>query len=146
MPAQAVVLLSHDYPASPEAVWRVACDWRCLVEASRGLLRYDDAPQGRLVEGQDVALSLSFLGVFPPTKWRIEIALLDDQARVMRSLEGGAPVRRWEHWMTVTPIEHGARLTDRIEIEAGVLTPAYAAFAKMLYNRRHPRRRRMLDD
>jgi hypothetical protein len=145
LPRPAVVALSQDYPASPQEVWRVASDWSSLVAASRGLLSYEGAPEGPLRPGQTVVLSLSFLGLFPPKPWTITIEQLDRDSMTMFSVEHGPPVRRWEHWMEVGPAPGGgARLSDRIEIDAGTMTPLYAIFARALYASRHPRRRRML--
>ena len=38
----------------------------------------------------------------------------------------------------------GSRLTDRIEIDAGLLTPLFVMWARYLYKARHKPRMRML--
>ena len=50
----------------------------------------------------------------------------------------------WHHTLTVTRTPGGARLTDEIVIDAGWLTPMFAAWAKVLYRARHKPRLRLL--
>jgi hypothetical protein len=68
-----------------------------------------------------------------PGRW-----LLRDDGR-------GSLVRRWDHLITVEPGGPGrTRYTDRVEVEAGLLTPAVGAFAHVFYAHRQRRLRRLV--
>jgi ligand-binding SRPBCC domain-containing protein len=140
----AIVEIHHAYPVSPDDLWRVAADWTCLEQASRGLLRYGRLPDGKIIEGQSLTVDISLFGVGPWFPWTIIIDTLEPEARIMRCIEFGGAARSWIHAMRVEPMGGGAVLKDRIEIDAGVRTPGYALFANILYRRRHRPRRRML--
>ena len=140
----AVVSIEYAYPASADALWRVAADWRCLEEASRGLLRYGGLPDGGIVEGQSMVVDISLFGVGPWFPWTIIVDTLDPARRLMRSIEFGGAARWWLHDMEVVDGPQGAVLRERIEIDAGVQTFGYVLFARALYRRRHGPRLRML--
>lgn len=46
--------------------------------------------------------------------------------------------RRWDHWITIAlgTTSGTTHYTDRVEIEAGLLTPLIAGFARVFYARR----------
>ena len=144
MKTPAVVSIAYEYSASADDLWRVAADWRCLKEASRGLLRYGDLPAGQIVAGQSLVVDISLFGLSPWFPWTIIIDTLDPVRRMMRSIEFGGAARWWLHDMEVEETPRGAVLRERIEIDAGPLTQGYALFANALYRRRHAPRKRML--
>ena len=77
-------------------------------------------------------------------KTRIRIASIDDDARRLRTDEGSRLLRRWEHTIEVEAIDEAtSRYTDRLEIEAGGLTPLVGLFARGLFRWRHHRWRRL---
>ena len=139
-----VVTLSHDYPYPPEKVWSIATDFAALEEVMRGRIAFSGLPEGRVRTGQVIDVGVSMFGVLPEQPYHMEVLECDDEAMLLRSSELGAGVKEWNHTLKVTPLEHGARLSDRIEIEAGFLTPLYAAWAKYLYKARHAPRLRLL--
>lgn len=144
MTTPAEVTIAYEYPATPDDLWRVAADWRCLEEASRGLLRYGELPPGQIVAGQSLVVDISLFGLGPWFPWTIIIDTLDPARRLMRSIEFGGAARWWLHDMEVEETPRGAVLRERIQIDAGRLTQGYALFASALYRRRHGPRKRML--
>jgi hypothetical protein len=144
MKTPAVVSIAYEYAASADDLWRVAVDWRCLQEASRGLLRYGALPPGQILAGQSLVVDLSLFGLSPWFPWTIIIDTLDPARRLMRSIEFGGAARWWLHDMQVEESPRGAILRETIRIDAGRLTPGYALFANALYRRRHGPRERML--
>ncbi|WP_339948520.1 hypothetical protein [uncultured Albimonas sp.] len=141
-----VVQSHHGYPVDADRLWAVAADWDALAEANRGMVAQYGLPGGRFRSGQKLAIEVSGFGVMPRQPYEIEILECDDAARVMVSRERGAGIRAWNHrmWVETCPQGEGSRLHDRIEIDAGPMTPAFALWARVLYRRRHPRRMRML--
>lgn len=142
--APQVVETAHDYPVAPELLWDVAIDWRRLGEVNRGMVTQIGLPEGRFTAGQRLEIAVSAFGLLPAKPYVIEILECDDARRTMISREHGAGVKSWNHEMRVEATPEGCRLLDRIEIDAGVLTRAFAAWARLLYRRRHKPRLRML--
>ena len=139
------VTLTHDYPHPPAAVWQVATDLDDLAEVCRPLLRFSGLPSGRIRQGQVIEVGVRLFGILPEQPYRMTVVELDDDAMTFRSDENGSGVEYWRHTLSVTADGPGARLTETIEIEAGRATPAFAAWARLLYRRRHPGRLRILD-
>ncbi|GAB5550198.1 MAG: hypothetical protein SangKO_099580 [Sandaracinaceae bacterium] len=76
---------------------------------------------------------------------RIERPSSPGDVHVLRDNGSGTVARRWDHVMTVEPAAWGrTRYTDRVEIEAGPLTPAVWAVARGFYGHRQRRWRRLV--
>jgi hypothetical protein len=133
-----------DAPA--DIVWHAVNTPHAFVHVARGMLRYPAAERldrpwqvGDHVQGWTL-----LFGVLPFSYHHITVASIDDDARVLTSDEHGGVIRTWRHDVTVTPIDETAcRYEDRIEIDAGWLTPVVAAYASLFYRHRQ-RRWRML--
>jgi hypothetical protein len=61
--------------------------------------------------------------------------------RFIRDNGYGPLIRRWDHWIEIAPAAEGGgtRYTDTVTIEAGLLTPLIAAFARVFYAHRQRR-------
>ena len=114
---------------------------------TRGLVELaglDEHP-GPWTTGTTVAGRLRVLGV-PFSHHRITVESIDHERRSLQSDEGGGPIRSWRHLITVEPVAGEparSRYTDRIEIRAGLLTPAITLFAHGFYRLRQRRWRRL---
>ena len=140
----ALIDLVHDYAAPPAQVWAVATDLACLQKAMKGIVRYHGLPNAPLALGQVIRTEFQAFSIGPRTPWTMEIVRFDAADMRLLSHEHGGVVKSWNHTINVTPTPDGARLHDHIEIEAGALTPLYAAWARFMYARRHKPRLRML--
>ncbi|MCH9807415.1 MAG: SRPBCC family protein [Alphaproteobacteria bacterium] len=138
------VALEHDYPVEPRELWAIATDYGALQEVMKGIVSFDGLPEGRTETGQKLNIQVSLFGRLPSQPYAIEVIECDDEAMILRSNEKGAGVKSWQHTLTVTSIPGGSRLTDRIEIDAGFLTPFFVMWARYLYKARHEPRMRML--
>lgn len=134
----------HDYPVSPDRLWALVTDYDALGTVMRGLMSFDGLPNRRARAGDAFDLRVRLFGILPARPYRIELVQFDDDAMILQSRETGMGVRQWAHRITVTPHQGGARLTDRIDIDAGWKTPIVAAFAHHLLRRRHKPRLRLL--
>lgn len=68
----------------------------------------------------------------------------DGAARFIRDNGYGPLIRGWDHWITIAPGEGGTtHYTDRVEVEAGLLTPLIVAFARVFYAHRQRRWREL---
>lgn len=138
------VSLSYEYDASPDRLWRLVTDLAMLEPLSNGLVTFRGLPEGRLTRGQHLEIAVSPFGRLPWRPYVIEVLDRDDDTRRFHTLEYGAGIERWEHWLSVTGTGSGARLTERIEISAGKLSLPVALWAGYMYRTRHRVRRRLL--
>lgn len=85
---------------------------------------------------------------FLPVGWQvigIERPESGGAARTLRDNGRGTLARRWDHHITVELTSDGQTLyTDRVEIEAGLLTLAVWSFARAFYAHRQRRWRRLV--
>ena len=133
------------YPVPPGRLWTLVTSYDALARVMEGIVAFDGLPEGRVEAGQSLSVNVSLLGVLPAQPYRMDVLECDDAAMVLRSSEKGAGVKRWMHTLSVDPAPEGSRLTDRIEIDAGALTPIFALWAKYLYTARHKPRLRLLE-
>lgn len=131
------VRLSHDYPFPPALVWRVVTDLDHLKTVTEGLLAFRDLPSGRIHGDQRLQVHVSLFGLLPYQPYTMVVAACDDAAMTFLSEEQGAGVKSWRHRLAVCPTGWGCSVLETIEIEAGLLTPAFAAWARFMYRRRH---------
>ena len=101
-------------------------------------------------EGEYRAWMLLF-GVLP-IGWQavvISFPEAEGTSRFVRDNGYGPLIRRWDHWIEIAPDPahpDKAIYTDRVTIDAGVLTPVVAAFARLFYAHRQGRWRALAAD
>ncbi len=127
--------------ARPEAVWEAVKRSSTLVYVTRGMLGFEGAEHfpSRWTEGNQVDTRLKFFGFLPAWRHRLQVARVDDDARIIQTLEGGSFVTTWHHRMQVEQAGGGTRYVDEIEIEAGHATWLVWLYAKALYRYRQRR-------
>lgn len=108
------------------------------------LATFEGLPTGRTATGQTMNVMVSLFGKLPKQPYYMEILACDDERMILRTFEQGAGVKSWRHTLTVTETPSGSRLTDSIEIDAGLMTPIFALWAKYLYSARHKPRLKLL--
>lgn len=85
--------------------------------------------------------SLWFLGVLP-VGWqaiKIEPQPIRGETWSIRDNGHGMMIRTWDHMIEIEPDGDGTRYTDRVEVDAGILTPFVALFARIFYAHRQRR-------
>lgn len=84
-----------------------------------------------------------------PIGWQvigIEFPASPDAGTTLLRDNGYSPlIKRWDHWIIVRPHPdlEGTVYTDRVHIEAGLLTPVVAAYARYFYEHRQKRWREL---
>ena len=158
--ALALVAISTHLPLAPAALWELVMRPAVLEAVSAPLLRF--APRNgpfpaTWAEGE-YQMGVKLFGLVPLDDQIVGIeyracdpqagryALRDNGRACARDGGPGGLIRRWDHLMLVEPEGTGSRYTDRVEVEAGALTPLAATFARILYTHRQKRWRRMLAD
>ena len=68
-----------------------------------------------------------------------------DGRAVLRDNGSGALIRKWDHWIFLEDIGEGrTRYTDRLDVEAGLLTPFIWLFARVFYGHRQRKWHRLI--
>ena len=138
------VSLTHDYPYPARDLWTIAADLDALKSVMEGIITFEGLPKGRVFTGQKLEVMVSLFGKLPAQAYFMEVLECDDDAMILRSSEKGAGVKSWRHTLSVTGSDHQSQLHDVIEIDAGWMTFAFAAWARFLYRKRHEPRLRLL--
>ncbi|NEX60956.1 SRPBCC family protein [Noviherbaspirillum galbum] len=132
---------------------------QCIQQImSTQLLKYVSWPLVRFVpmdppalpvlwESQKYLVKLRLFGFLPFGKQTINISVAstDPNRVVLRDNAYGSLIDRWDHRITLVPIEGGTLYTDRVHIRAGILTPVVWAFAWFFYRHRQRRWRKLVD-
>ncbi len=135
--------------APPDRVWEEVLRPALLLYVSRGVLSFRplDPPQfPDLWAPGAYRVGVVLLG-WLPLGWQIvqiEFPPATPPCRRMRDNGRGWALRRSDHLIEIAPEGAGTRYTDRVEIEAGVLTPLIAAGAGLLFRHRQKRWRRLV--
>lgn len=133
------VIEHTELDAPADVVWSALSSPAAFVLVANGMIRFPAAERalGPWREG-DVVEGWTFLfGVLPWSRHHLRLHAIDATSRTLESREHGGLVRRWDHTIVVTPLgARRCRYEDRIEIDAGVLTPVVVAFARVFYRYR----------
>jgi hypothetical protein len=136
------ITVSTPLDAPADVVWRAVNTPQAFVHVARGMLRYPAAERQRRpwrVGDRLEGWTLLF-GVVPFSYHHLTVAAIDDNARVLTSDEHGGVIRTWRHDLTVTSVDDAScRYEDRIDIDAGWLTPVVAAYGSLFYRYRQHR-------
>ena len=135
-----VVEISETYPIPKPALWEYVEDWSDLADVMAGIASYEGLPDTPLRAGETITVRVRLFGLPFAQDWTIEVVEADEVRGIVRSREKGGAVKSWNHLITIAEAPGGSSWTDRIEIDAGVLTGLYCAFARWMYGTRHKRR------
>lgn len=140
------VVSEHHYSVSPDRLWALVTDYSALKTVMDGMVAFEGLPEGRAVTGQKCEVMVSLFGRLPAQPYVMEVVLCDDAAMVLQSSERGAGVKSWRHHLCVEATSNGCKITDRIEIDAGLMTPFFALWARYMYRARHKPRLALFDN
>lgn len=91
-------------------------------------------------EGETVVGWVFLFGFVPFSRHHLHIASIDESTRTLSSREFGGLITTWNHDIEVVPIDAvTCRCRDRIEIEAGIMTPVIALHVRWFYRMRQRR-------
>lgn len=136
----------------------LACDWQQAAAQARTprLLQHVSAPLVRFTPIDPPVfpeillprthwVGLRLLGCIPFGRQAIVISYPPTaHGFVMRDAGHSRLVRRWDHTITILPAPGGATYRDRVDIDAGLLTPLVWLFAQVFYRHRQRRWRALV--
>lgn len=138
----AIVRVSTDLPLAAQRACALAQKTELFLFVVRPLLRVTGLPASfdpaATRPGTELEGRLWLLGVVPA--WRHRLRIVELGETVLRTEEGGGPVRTWNHTLAFEPRGGEAcRYTDRVEVRAGVATPLAWGVAQLLFRWRQAR-------
>lgn len=134
--------------AAPDVVWREVGTTRLLQFITSPLIRFKPVEPKVWPEvwGEGEYLcSMQLFGFLPIGRQVIDISFPppDGDTRYVRDNGRSASIKRWDHWISISPEGEGTRYEDRLDLDAGWRTPVVAAFAKAFYTHRQSRWRKL---
>ena len=126
--------------APADTVWAAVKRPETLVHVTRGFMSFDGPVPTSWAPGEPIVTHPRMFGRIPMSAHTIVVTAVDDERRELRTEEHGGVVRSWRHRIAVVPDGPDAcHYSDAIDIDAGVATPAVAAWAHAFYRWRHRR-------
>lgn len=136
-----IVEISTQLDMSAERAWQTVKKSNTLVFITKGLLGFsqNNFPT-EWQEGETVTARLILFNFIPAWKHEIYFMRIDDKQYELFTNEKGGIVSVWNHLIKVVPKrEESCIYNDKIEIEAGILTPIVWFFAQIFYRYRQRR-------
>jgi len=138
----AIVDLDTELAAPAHAVWRAVKTPRAFRTVTRSVLtmpaikhREDEWRESETVTGW-----VFLFGVIPFSRHTLHVWRIDDTAMTFSSRESGGLIRRWNHDIIVVASDDSrCNYRDRIDIDAGIFTPAVVLYARWFYRTRQRR-------
>jgi len=149
-PMPTIELTTH-LKAAPEMVSTEIMRPALLLHVSAPILRFKPVEPPVLPErwsDGEYRLSMRFLGILPLGRQIVGLETQPMRGDIwsIRDNGRGTMIRNWDHWIEVSPEGDGTRYTDRVTVEAGLLTPFIVLFARIFYAHRQRRWRRLVAD
>lgn len=146
----ALIEITSHLPIPPALAWEQVQSPQLLQHIAAPLLTFHprdgDFPQ--TWSPGEYRAGLRLFGLLPVGEQVIGIEYppsgAPDGGHVLRDNGRGGLVTRWDHLMLIAPENGGTRYTDRVEIEAGMVTGLAAAFAGYFYRHRQRRWRQLI--
>ncbi len=139
--------ISTELDCSAERAWQEVQTTRLLEYVTRSLLVFEPIePQvwPKTWQEDKYFVRMKFLGIVPFGQQWIDISILDTSAEKqvyqIRDNGHGDLVNKWDHLIIIEEIPTGkTKYTDRLELEAGILTPLVWLYANIFYRHRQKR-------
>lgn len=92
-------------------------------------------------------VKMRLFGCIPFGSQTINVSLLADKPGhvLVRDNGYGSLIKRWDHRITLISMQEGTLYTDRVEIQAGFLTPVVWVFASLFFRHRQRRWRALVN-
>lgn len=134
------VTITARHPRDADTVFSEACHFSEMVEAMRGIARYEGLPEAEAREGETYVVDVTLFGLVKNPGHTMFVERLDRAARVIQSREHNRSVSRWDHTLSVQPEGDGCVWVDLVIVDAPRSAWFTARFAAFVYARRHRHR------
>lgn len=137
-----VVEQSTVLEATADAVWAAVKTPAAFRRVTRGILAMPviGGRQDEWREGETLVGWVFLFGFLPFSRHHLHVARIDDATRTLSSREHGGLISVWNHDIEVVPVDSDTcRYSDRIEIEARLVTSLVVLYARWFYRMRQRR-------
>jgi hypothetical protein len=137
-----VVDRSTRLSASADSVWSAVKTPAAFRTVTRRLIAMPAIAEreSEWREGETVVGWVFLFGFLPFSRHHLHVARIDDASRTLSSREHGGLITTWNHDIVITPVDATSCLyRDRIEIDAGIMTPLIVVYARWFYRMRQRR-------
>ena len=147
----ATVALATTLACTPDEAWSRVQTSALLLHVAAPLIRFTPKGGTRFPATWAPGEYRAWMWLFGiiPAGWQavvISEPAPQGETRFIRDNGYGPLIRRWDHWIAISPGANGTtRYSDRVEIEAGLLTPLIAGFARVFYAHRQRRWRKLAE-
>ena len=135
--------VTSQFALPPDKVWEQVQRPAVLLHIARPILSFISRDGGwpEKWEHREYVAGLRAFGFLPVGEQVIGIEFQGEETTGYRLRDNGRGglISKWDHMMMIDPEGDGTRYTDRVDIEAGLLTPLVCAFAKFFYTHRQKR-------
>lgn len=142
--------LTTELDAPAERVWAELQTPRLLNHVVKPVLYFRPVSPAQWPdrwEARRYRVQMLGFGVLPLGRQWVDISFPSGEppVRVVRDNGRGDLVTVWDHWIEIAPLADGrTRYTDRVFVEAGLLTPFVWLFALLFYAHRQSRWRALV--
>lgn len=141
-----VVELTTRLDCNPDEIWARVQTSQVLQHITAPILRFVPIDKDGFPEVWRVGeyrAQMYLFGLVPMGWQAIAISFPDSEGstRFLRDNGYSPMIKRWDHWIMIAPTADGAatQYTDRVTVDAGILTPLIAMFARAFYAHRQRR-------
>ena len=139
-----IVEITTHFNTPPDRIWEEVNKPGLLLFVARPFIRFEPVEPQKLPDRwreEDYVFRIWLFGALPLGRQTIGISrpTKKGNSRELRDTGHSALIKRWDHLISVEADGDGTRYTDRIEIDAGFVTLAVAAFARRFFAHRQRR-------
>lgn len=141
-----IVDRSCELLAPADVVWNAVKTPAAFRFVTRGLISMPAIRQrsDEWHEGETIIGWVFLFRLIPFSRHHLRVEKIDDTTRTLTSREKGGLLRRWDHDIVITPLgQDKCTYRDRIEIDAGFITPVVVQYARFFYRIRQRRWRQL---
>ncbi|PJI92136.1 hypothetical protein BC777_0980 [Yoonia maricola] len=131
------ITVDATYGADADRVFEDALDFSEMQEAMKGLAVYEGLPDRAVQQGDTIYVDVTMFKILKTRDHCMHVERLDRDARIVQSREHNKAIKRWDHTLSVQPVDGGCLWRDRIVLDAGPTTCLTARFCQFVYARRH---------
>ncbi|RKT32791.1 hypothetical protein BXY70_2140 [Roseovarius halotolerans] len=128
------------YTADADVLFKCASDFSDLLHATRKISKYRGLPPVPMVEGAQYATDIRLFGLIGCRNYQIRVDRICKHSRLLETVEFCDRIRSWRHRLQVHSTATGSVWVDHVIIDAGIMTPIVARYARFMYRHRHKAR------
>lgn len=145
-----IIEITTHLDAPPDRIWEEVNKPGLLLFVAHPFIRFEPVEPRELPDRwreEDYVFRMWLFGILPLGRHAVSISrpTNDGDLRELQDNGHSALIKKWDHLISVEADGNGTRYTDRIEIDAGFVTLAAAAFARRFFAHRQRRWQKLVN-